>query len=308
MNIVRYWAALLTLAGFSMLGACQHHSPQADNALQSLYDQPITTQSNGQRLAILMCAGCHYNQQDDALSGARLNDLPWYVGEVWSANLTRGASGINAYTEPALAEMIRSGRMLNGKVSPFMGTPQISSRDLQQIIEFLQSEHRLLRPINRNPPKSKLSWISRLYLMINPVRAKVQVNNDQAPEAGSRAQHGEYLVAILDCYGCHSKSLAGVNRQSPATTMGYMAGGARMTGTDGTLIRSANLTPDTDSGIGGWNASEFVAAMRSGTRPDGLQLRPPMPRYSQLSTHELESIFAYLRTLQPVRNPVRRNF
>ena len=70
---------------------------------------------------------------------------------------------------------------------------------------------------------------------------------------------------------------------------------------------SANLTPDPATGIGKWNENVFIEIMRSGQHVNLKRgIKPPMPwqDYSKLSDDDLISIFAYLYTLKPVRNPI----
>jgi hypothetical protein len=70
---------------------------------------------------------------------------------------------------------------------------------------------------------------------------------------------------------------------------------------------SANLTPDANTGIGSWSEDTFVRALRTGrhmgvSRP----ILPPMPwgSFRNLTDQDLRSIYAYLRTVRPVRNRV----
>jgi hypothetical protein len=70
---------------------------------------------------------------------------------------------------------------------------------------------------------------------------------------------------------------------------------------------SANLTPDENTGIGSWSEDTFVGALRTGrhmgvSRP----ILPPMPwgAFRNLTDEDLQSIYAYLRTVPPVRNRV----
>jgi hypothetical protein len=71
---------------------------------------------------------------------------------------------------------------------------------------------------------------------------------------------------------------------------------------------ASNLTPD-GTGIGNWKEEQFIKAIREGkykgldnTRP----LLPPMPwvAYKNLTDDDLKSIFAYLKSLPPVKNAV----
>ncbi|WP_336914823.1 c-type cytochrome [Runella sp.] len=71
---------------------------------------------------------------------------------------------------------------------------------------------------------------------------------------------------------------------------------------------ASNLTPD-DTGIGPWTEAQFLKAIREGkskgmdgTRP----LLPPMPwmNIAKMTDEDLKAIFAYLKSLPPVKNVV----
>ena len=73
------------------------------------------------------------------------------------------------------------------------------------------------------------------------------------------------------------------------------------------LSFSANITPDPATGIGKWNQDTFVEIMRSGRHVSlKRNINPPMPwkDYAKLSDENLQSIFAYLATLNPINNAV----
>jgi hypothetical protein len=62
-----------------------------------------------------------------------------------------------------------------------------------------------------------------------------------------------------------------------------------------------NITPDRQTGIGGWTQEQIVIAIREGRRPDGTVIGPPMTfsAYRELSDRDASAIAAYLRTLKP---------
>jgi mono/diheme cytochrome c family protein len=72
----------------------------------------------------------------------------------------------------------------------------------------------------------------------------------------------------------------------------------------GTLVRTANLTPDDETGIGRWSSADFRRALVEGIRPDNRPLRFPMVPYRALADGEVEAIFAYLRSVPAARNKV----
>ena len=70
---------------------------------------------------------------------------------------------------------------------------------------------------------------------------------------------------------------------------------------------TANLTPDLETGLGRWTEADFVRTIRTGRHMGrGRAVLPPMPVmvYNHFSDRDLKAIFAYLRTLPPIRNKV----
>jgi hypothetical protein len=70
---------------------------------------------------------------------------------------------------------------------------------------------------------------------------------------------------------------------------------------------TANLTPDPETGLGNWTVDDFKQTIRTGRHMGrGRPVLPPMPIlvYKNFDDADLEAIFAYLRTLPPVRNRV----
>jgi hypothetical protein len=68
------------------------------------------------------------------------------------------------------------------------------------------------------------------------------------------------------------------------------------------------LTPDKDTGIGEWSEEMFMQVARTGKhqgQPNGRDILPPMPWSSMkdLTDADLKAIWAYLKSLPPVKNP-----
>ena len=70
-----------------------------------------------------------------------------------------------------------------------------------------------------------------------------------------------------------------------------------------------NITPDRETGIGGWNEADFYRAMHDGVRPDGGHLYPafPYPFFTKLRRDDVKAIWAYLRTIPSVHKRNRPN-
>ncbi|PZX15269.1 mono/diheme cytochrome c family protein [Palleronia aestuarii] len=110
----------------------------------------------------------------------------------------------------------------------------------------------------------------------------------------STIERGLYLTRIGDCAACHT-----VEEDAP------YAGGLGLPTPFGTIY-AANLTPDEDTGLGDWTADDFHTAMSRGIRPDGTRLYPAFPytHFTYVTRDDTDAIYAYLQTVDPVRDRV----
>jgi mono/diheme cytochrome c family protein len=111
----------------------------------------------------------------------------------------------------------------------------------------------------------------------------------------SLIQRGEYLTIAADCAARHTVPGSG----KP------FAGGRPIETPFGNVV-AANITPDPETGIGGWSAEEFRSALKTGVGKGGTPLYPAMPYvyYSKMTDKDVDAIWAYLSTIQPVRKEV----
>ena len=150
------------------------------------------------------------------------------------------------------------------------------------------------------------------------------VSSVHAQAAETLVERGRYLVDIMGCHDCHSPKLPGGMKPNPAlllsgrpqttkvpsTTPGEVHGSedfTAFTGGWGSSVAS-NLTPDPATGLGlRYTEAKFIQAMRSGKKPEGIAMMPPMPVdvYVNVKEEDLKAIFAYLKALKPIRNAVR---
>jgi mono/diheme cytochrome c family protein len=155
--------------------------------------------------------------------------------------------------------------------------------------------------------------------------ASTQTNaQTKAQIKAERVERGRYLVSIAGCHDCHSPKVdammtpdsARLLSGRPATTQPPMQGVNEIRASlDFTAFAgpwgnsyAANLTPDRETGIGvRYDEAAFIKTIRTGKKPEGEALAPPMPWpvYAKMTDEDLTAVFAYLRTLAPVRNFVR---
>ena len=70
---------------------------------------------------------------------------------------------------------------------------------------------------------------------------------------------------------------------------------------------TANLTPDIETGLGRWSEADFIRTIRTGRHMGrGREVLPPMPiaLYNHFTDRDLKAVYAYLRTIPPIRNKV----
>ena len=81
-----------------------------------------------------------------------------------------------------------------------------------------------------------------------------------------------------------------------------LAGGRCLKTPFGTFY-APNISPDRETGIGTWTAKDFVNALKRGVAPDGRHYYPAFPytSYRLMRTEDVLDLFAYLKTLPPIR-------
>src|SRR5437762_3190447 len=110
------------------------------------------------------------------------------------------------------------------------------------------------------------------------------------PPSAADIARGRYMFGATGGCGCHT-----VPKGQPN------AGGRKYEGAFGTVY-SSNISPDRQTGIGGWTDEQIITAIRLGRRPNGERLLPvhPFPVFNGMAEEDLRAIVAFLRTTKPV--------
>ena len=116
---------------------------------------------------------------------------------------------------------------------------------------------------------------------------------------GDPARGRQLLYATGGCT-CHT-NFPGEGEAAPP-----LAGGRALETPFG-VFYSTNITPDPETGIGGWSDADFVRAMREGLSPEGEHYFPvfPYPSFSGLREQDLIDLKAYLDALPAIRRENR---
>jgi mono/diheme cytochrome c family protein len=164
----------------------------------------------------------------------------------------------------------------------------------------------------------------------DPPRAAAPAPANSASLEAARVKRGEQLVMLGGCADCHTPKafdpklkmpvpqralfLAGHPEHGPEPQSKPGTGDSAVIGGSFTsfaapfgVVYAANLTPDPETGLGGWSEDDFVKTLRSGhEKGTGRPILPPMPWQNLAAQPEqdLRAIYAYLRSIPPVKNRV----
>ncbi len=110
---------------------------------------------------------------------------------------------------------------------------------------------------------------------------------------------GDYVFRAAGCESCHTDREGGG---------AWLAGGRVLESPVGRFV-SPNITPDPETGIGGWSEADLARALRHGIAPDGEHYYPafPYPAYSGMTDADISALKAFLDSVPAVRNPTARH-
>jgi cytochrome c2 len=305
-------ALLLAVAGFLLFVTLDWPVKKPVYAAELKVTSTPARVARGKQLTSIRCAGCHYNQNTDALTGTQMLEAPKEFGAIFSHNITQHATkGAARYSDRELAYLLRTGIRRDGVFSgPFMQSPNLADEDLYSIIAFLRSDDPWVRAQDVDDRQWQPTLLVKALMHVAFVALPMPTQKIPVPDLHKdQLAYGRYLVnGMADCFSCHSKDFKTMNALEPEKSEGYLGGGNPTLDAQGNVVYSANLTLDAETGIGRWSEADFVRAVRTGMRPDGHALRYPMLAYPELGEEELKAAFAYLKTVPVLRNAVTRNF
>jgi len=114
-------------------------------------------------------------------------------------------------------------------------------------------------------------------------------------------KRGDYLVnTIMTCGNCHSP------KGPPSVIAGKDFSGGLSWDEPPFKVTASNITQDNENGIGAWTDAEIKTLLRTGKRPNGVQIADVMPTafYGIITHEDMSAIVAYLRTIKPVAHSV----
>lgn len=273
--------------------------------------------ARGEYLAnhVSICIDCHSKRDWTKFSGPPLEESKGMGGELfdqqfgfpgkyYAKNIT--PEGINRYTDGELIRVISTGVTKEGKalfpIMPYHNYGHMDEEDVKSIVAYL----RTLKPIKNDIPESESDF--PMNFIINTIPKKASFTKKPAPK--DVVNYGKYMVNAAACIECHTQFEKG--EFIAGTEFG---GGREFPFPDGSLVRSGNITPDKETGIGNWTEKQFLDLFRSRSdsatlatnlKPGDANTIMPWTMYGKMTDADLAAIYAYLRTIKPINNSVQK--
>ncbi|MCL4796915.1 MAG: c-type cytochrome [Bryobacteraceae bacterium] len=312
--IALFALALLAGGGFAWLATKKPAFVQPLDMKVEITDERIT---RGRYLFenLADCDGCHsprdWNRfpgpviEAERASGFEFPAELGLPGRVISANLSSDPeTGLGAWTDGEILRALREGVSRDGRAlfnfMPFEHYAHMSDEDAYALIAYM----RTIPPVRKAQPRTELVFPVKYLIndLPRPVNGPVA-----APTKEDRVKYGEYLVTLGECKTCHSLLDKGV------PVAGREFAGGEPFRFDTRLVRSANITPDEETGIGLWSEDRFVAKFKGYAEMTAANAPPmnqsnftimPWLGLARLTDEDLRAIYAYLRTIPAIRHPV----
>jgi mono/diheme cytochrome c family protein len=252
------------------------------------YDVPVdsltiqddaATRARGEHIvrSLAKCVDCH----GDDLGGKVMVD-DTMVGTLAGPNLTSAGLGAKLSTDDWVRAITHG---VGHDRRPLTAMPAadynaLGRDDVAAIVAYARS----VPPVTRELPPPRLGPVIRVMMTVGSVQLLEAEKIDHSrplgdsPRPDANPIYGEYLARTGGCFGCHGPNLAGgpIPGMPPGTP-------------NASDIRR-------DGAIAKWSEEDFTRALRQGRRPDGTELRAPMPwrATAQMTDVEMKALYLYL--------------
>lgn len=254
------------------------------------------------------CQGCHTASGPGAVPYAGGRKMKTPKGTFYGPNITPDpVHGIGQWSEADFLRALRHGVRRDGAhlypVFPYTSYTRIADEDARALFAFLKSLPPAAQPNKPHeipfPYSIRMGMAVWKWLHFKP--------GPTVPATGGSPElaRGAYLVEALGhCAECHTP------RDWWGALNPAMAFAGTKDGPDGKLV--PNITPDPDTGIGGWSGKDIVYFLETGQLPDGDvtgSLMDEVIRHgtSKLTPDDRQAMAAYLQSLKPIVNKPKRD-
>jgi len=264
---------------------------------------------------VAVCVDCHSARNEKLFSmpvvagtegggGELFDQHRGFPGSYTAKNLT--PYHLSGWTDAEIFRAITSGENREGRalfpIMPYQSYGKMDKEDVYSIISYL----RTLKPIPNEWPASQSDFPMSIIINTIPKPADLR----PAPPSSDAVRYGKYLVSIANCMHCHTQMERGELKKGLE-----FAGGREFPMPTGGTVRSANITADVETGIGAWSREAFVQKFRSmgdstfhpfEIQKGGMNTIMPWTNFGKMKENDLAAIYAFLRTVKPIRNKVQK--
>lgn len=316
-KLITIAAIVFFIVTAAYITSCNNNSDSKEKISQADSLQKVI--EHGEYLAtnVAACIHCHSQRDFTKYSGPVISGteggggflfdekfgLP---GKIFGKNITPdNETGIGTWTDDDILKAITQGINKNGDtLFPLMPYPvynHMAKEDLLSIIAYI----RTLKPIrNKVADRQLMMPIAAAYP--GPM-LQASIDGNKKPPTGDIVAYGEYMTTFADCGTCHSP----LTPQGPDMTKMFAGGYLFDLGTN--KVMSANITSDIETGIGSWTEERFLNKFLPYREEKGYNYDPgnmntimPMADFAGMKDADLKAIYAYLKTVQPIKNLVEK--
>lgn len=262
---------------------------------------------------VAVCMDCHSTRDWSKYSGPRVEGTNGkggerfgaeigFPGNYYSKNIT--PYGIGSWTDAEVFRAIVSGVNKEGKsLFPIMPYPHYGKADKEDILAII-AYIRTLEPIKHDVPASESKFPMNLLINTMPSKPKFTKRPTEA------VAYGEYLTNMASCITCHTPFERGKLKEGME-----FAGGREFPMPGFGVVRSVNITPDKETGLGSWTKEAFIKRFKyyrdssfvlPVVPPNKMNTLMPWTMYAGMTEDDLGAIYEYLQTLKPISNNVLR--
>ncbi|RHX88247.1 cytochrome c [Leptospira stimsonii] len=265
---------------------------------------------------VAACMGCHTGERDpqklfypfDKSIGAgnlKFGEEMGLPGTFYSRNITPALTGLKNWSDTDIFYAITSGVSKDGSplfpLMPYENYAQLDKEDIYAIIAYI----RTIPAVENHVEKSKANFPMNLIMRTIPKPPEFS----QRPNPKDTIAYGKYMFTLAACNDCHTQKIKG----KPIEGM-ELAGGFEFALATGGKVRSSNISPDIQTGIGTWTRENFIARFKASVarakanpdiKPGEFNSLMPWLEYAGMNDQDLGAIYAFLMSSKPVSNKVQ---
>jgi mono/diheme cytochrome c family protein len=264
---------------------------------------------------VLNCVDCHSERDfsffggpikkgTEGQGGHLFDESLGLPGKLYARNIT--PHNLSSWSDGEIYRLLTTGVRKNGEpvfsFMPYENYRHLDEEDLKSVIAYI----RTLKPIENTVPESEINFPVNFIMRTTPEDVQPAIK----PSTSNQVEYGKYLVRVASCSNCHTQMEKGEFNMDL-----YLAGGRAFPLPGFGTVRSMNITPDHETGIGSWTKEMFVDKFKNPDAPHNkglkvnkgeFQTMMPWPNYARMTNEDIAAIYAYLMTVRPLKNKVER--